>query len=63
MSFVYIESMLIFREKVSLVFFFLNYNFNLIFLFYKNNDYVIRLGILLTFFRTITNFLIPLTRV
>ena len=53
--------MLIFRKKFSpIVFFFfwLNYNFN--HLLIKNNDYLIRLGVFLTFFEVITNFLNPL---
>ena len=58
--------MLIVKKKVSLVFFFfffgilLNYNLTSFFLFFKNKDYLIRLGVILTFFETITNFLNPL---
>ena len=35
----------------------LNYNFNHIFLFFRNNDSLIKLGVFLIFFKTITNFL------
>ena len=38
----------------------LNYNFNPIFYFFKNNNYLIRLKVFLTFLEVITNFLNPL---
>ena len=51
--------MLIFKKKISLIFFFclINYNFNLIFYFKKKNNYLIKLRIFLTFFKVITNLL------
>ena len=52
--------MLIFRKKVFLVVFFLillNNNFNPIFFFFTNKDCLIRLGVFLTIFEVITNFL------
>ena len=64
MRYIQTESVLIFRKNVyRIVFFFLNFvelQFYPYFLFFKKKDYLIRLGVFLTFFKTITNFLNPL---
>ena len=53
LRYIQIKSVLFFWKKVYLVvFFFLNYNFNHIFLFFKNNNYIIKLGVFLTFFKS-----------
>ena len=42
MKYIYIESVLIFRNFLLQFFFFLNYNFNHIFLFFNNKNYLIK---------------------
>ena len=50
--YIQIESVLIFRKKKLSNSFLvlLNYNFNSIFLFFKNKNYLIKLGVFLTFY-------------
>ena len=59
-KYISIESVLIFRKRISLVVFFLITILTIFYIFFKNKDYLIRLRIFLTFSEIITNFLNPL---